>query len=213
MTTPVAKTIAKVPDLEKELENIKTFEILPTKKVMQPNIKKEHRSIVVDWLFELSNEWNLFDDTIHYAVSYMDRYLFEIKERLEKLQLVGATCLWIACKFNEVYPPDVEDFVYMTDDTFTRKDFLKKEADVLSAINFELSKPTTKTFLMHYSNDDINHQVDLSLMVPPECLPSKQAQDILKKRKRFENPSHVNRGIGRKYAKLDAMTKLDAMSL
>lgn len=206
MTTPVAKTISQVPDLEKELENIKTFEILPTKKVKQPNINEEHRSTVVDWLFELSNKWNLFDDTIHYAVSYMDRYLFEIKEELGQLQLVGATCLWIACKFNEVAPPDVEDFVYMTDDTYTRTSFLKKEADVLSAINFELSKPTTKTFLMQYLNDDINQQVDLSLMVPPECLPSKQAQDILKKRKRFENPSHVNRGVVRKYAKLDAVS-------
>jgi hypothetical protein len=196
MMTPVAT-------LKKQLENIKSFEILPIKKHIQSEVNDRQRSIVVDWLFEVSNQWKLFDDTIHYAVSYMDRYLFLKHQKVDTFQLLGATCMWIAAKYNEIYPPELDDFVYIAADTYSKKSFLRMEADVLSVLNFELSKPTTKTFLMHYSNKEINYQVDLSLMSPPDSLPSTQATDILKKRKRFEEPLPEFGGIRWKYRNSD----------
>ena len=38
-----------------------------------------------------------------------------------KLQLVGTACMLIAAKFEEIYPPDISDFVYITDDTYNAK--------------------------------------------------------------------------------------------
>ena len=187
--------------LTKQLENIKSFEILPVKKHIQSDVTDRQRSIVVDWLFEVSNQWKFFDDTIHYAVSYMDRYLFLKHQEVGTFQLLGATCMWIAAKYNEIYPPDLDDFVYVAADTYSKNSFLRMEADVLSVLNFELSKPTTKTFVMHCSSKEINYQVDLSLMSPPESLPSTQAINILKKRKRFEEPLPEFKGIRRKYRK------------
>ena len=123
----------------KQLENIRNFEILPVKKIDQSQITTKQRAILVDWLFELSNEWKFFDDTIHYAVSYMDRYLCLKQEDSGTLQLLGATCMWIAAKYNEIYPPELDEFVYMAADTYSKKSFLRKEADVLTVLNFELS--------------------------------------------------------------------------
>ncbi len=37
-----------------------------------------------------------------------------------KLQLVGASSMFLAAKFEEIYPPEVGDFVYITDDTYTK---------------------------------------------------------------------------------------------
>ena len=37
-----------------------------------------------------------------------------------KLQLVGAASMYLAAKFEEIYPPEVADFVYITDDTYTK---------------------------------------------------------------------------------------------
>ena len=125
--------------LNKQLENIRKLEILPVKKLDQTQITTKHRAILVDWLFELSNEWEFFDDTIHYAVSYMDRYLFSKKEDRGTLQLLGATCMWIAAKYNEIYPPELDYFVYMAAETYSKKSFLRKEADVLTVLNFQLS--------------------------------------------------------------------------
>lgn len=50
-------------------------------------------------------------------------------------------------KYEEISPPKVEDFVYITDNTFTRQDVVSMEADILLALQFELGCPTIKTFL------------------------------------------------------------------
>jgi cyclin A len=38
-----------------------------------------------------------------------------------KLQLVGTACMFIAAKYEEIYPPDVAEFVYITDDTYNKR--------------------------------------------------------------------------------------------
>ena len=38
-----------------------------------------------------------------------------------KLQLVGTACMFIAAKYEEIYPPDVSEFVYITDDTYNKR--------------------------------------------------------------------------------------------
>lgn len=38
-----------------------------------------------------------------------------------KLQLVGAAAMFIASKYEEIYPPDVGEFVYITDDTYNKR--------------------------------------------------------------------------------------------
>ena len=38
-----------------------------------------------------------------------------------KLQLVGVTALMIAAKYEEIYPPTVNDFVYITDNTYNQE--------------------------------------------------------------------------------------------
>ena len=43
-----------------------------------------------------------------------------------KLQLVGAACMFIAAKYEEIYPPDVSEFVYITDDTYTKRQVHKE---------------------------------------------------------------------------------------
>lgn len=53
----------------------------------------------------------------------------------------------ICRKYEEISPPHVEDFCYITDNTYTNKDIVKMEADVLKSLNFEMGNPTAKTFL------------------------------------------------------------------
>lgn len=63
------------------------------------------------------------------------------------MQLVGVTCMLIASKYEEIYAPQVDEFCYITDNTYTRDDVLAMERTVLDALNFELTQPTIKTFL------------------------------------------------------------------
>lgn len=50
------------------------------------------------------------------------------------LQCLGAACLFIASKFEEVSPPAITDFVHMADDAFTRRQLLLMEKKIVSKL-------------------------------------------------------------------------------
>ena len=79
------------------------------------------RAILVDWLIEVADEFQLHPDTLYLAVSYTDRYLSVVSVPRSKLQLVGTTSLYLAAKLEEIHPPDIGEFAYITDDTYTKK--------------------------------------------------------------------------------------------
>lgn len=84
----------------------------------QPDITNGMRSILVDWLVEVSDEFKLEAQTLHLAVTITDRFLSVMSVMRSKLQLVGTASMFIAAKFEEIYPPEIADFVYITDDTY-----------------------------------------------------------------------------------------------
>ena len=47
------------------------------------------------------------------------------------MQLVGVAALLIATKYEEIYPPTVKDFIYLTDNTYTKSQILKMEESIL----------------------------------------------------------------------------------
>ena len=49
-------------------------------------------------------------------------------------------------KYEEIYPPEVGEFVYITDDTYTKKQVLRMEHLVLKVLNFDLAIPSALTF-------------------------------------------------------------------
>ncbi|XP_049888164.1 cyclin-A2-like isoform X2 [Pectinophora gossypiella] len=116
----------------------------------QPDITHVMRSILIDWLVEVCDEYNQQSETLHLAVSYVDRFLSYMSVVRTKLQLVGTAATYIASKYEEVYPPDVAEFVYITDDTYTKREVLRMEHLILKVLSFDLSTPTSLTFLSHY---------------------------------------------------------------
>ena len=53
-------------------------------------------------------------------------------------------------KYEEIYPPDVGEFVYITDDTYTKKQVLRMEHLILKVLNFDVAVPTSVDFLKRY---------------------------------------------------------------
>ncbi|KPJ12528.1 G2/mitotic-specific cyclin-A [Papilio machaon] len=116
----------------------------------QPDITHMMRSILVDWLVEVCDEYGQQSETLHLAVSYVDRFLSYMSVVRTKLQLVGTAATYIAAKYEEVYPPEVSEFVYITDDTYKRRDVLRMEHLILKVLSFDLSAPTSLSFLSLY---------------------------------------------------------------
>ncbi|XP_011351925.1 cyclin-A1 isoform X2 [Ooceraea biroi] len=116
----------------------------------QPDITYSMRSILIDWLVEVVQEYRLHNETLYLAVSYIDRFLSYMSVVRSKLQLVGAAAMFIAAKYEEIYPPDVNEFVYITDDTYTKTQVIRMENLILRVLAFDLTVPTPLTFLMKF---------------------------------------------------------------
>uniref|UniRef100_A0A663F2L3 Cyclin-A2 n=2 Tax=Aquila chrysaetos chrysaetos TaxID=223781 RepID=A0A663F2L3_AQUCH len=116
----------------------------------QPDITNNMRAILVDWLVEVGEEYKLQNETLHLAVNYIDRFLSSMSVLRGKLQLVGTAAMLLASKFEEIYPPEVAEFVYITDDTYTKKQVLRMEHLILKVLSFDLAAPTINQFLTQY---------------------------------------------------------------
>merc|ERR1712025_1195112 len=115
--------------------------------IKQSDISHSMRSILVDWLVEVGEEYKLQTETLYLAVSYIDRFLSYMSVQRAKLQLVGTAAMFIASKYEEIYPPDVGEYVYITDDTYNKRQVLRMEHLVLKVLGFDLSGPTANVFL------------------------------------------------------------------
>lgn len=116
----------------------------------QTDITIGMRSILIDWLVEVAEEYKIHNETLFLAVSFIDRFLSHMSVLRGKLQLVGTAAMFIAAKYEEIYPPEVGEFVYITDDTYTKKQVLRMEHLILKVLAFELAVPTSHYFLQRY---------------------------------------------------------------
>ncbi|XP_012450926.1 cyclin-A2-2 [Gossypium raimondii] len=117
---------------------------------VQRDITPSMRAILIDWLVEVSEEYKLVPDTLYLTVSLIDRFLSHNVIEKQRLQLVGVSCMLIASKYEEICAPRVEEFCFITDNTYTSREVLKMERKILNFLYFQLSVPTTKTFLRRF---------------------------------------------------------------
>lgn len=136
----------------------------------QPDINHSMRTILVDWLVEVAEEYHLQTETLCLAVSYIDRFLSVMSVLRAKLQLVGTAAMFIAAKYEEIYPPEVAEFVYITDHTYTKSQVLRMEQLILRVLSFDLCVPTTSMFLLTYPVvDNLPKEVKFLAQVSDEC--------------------------------------------
>lgn len=69
----------------------------------------------------------------------------------EHLQLVGVTAMWIASKYEEMYAPEVRDFVFITEDTYSCEEIRKMERKMLRVLDYSFGNPLCLHFLRRYS--------------------------------------------------------------
>lgn len=91
------------------------------------------RAILLDWIMEVCEVYRLRRVTYYLAVDYIDRYL-RIRPDVPKtqLQLVGVSCLFMAAKLEEVYPPKISEFSYVCDGACTNSEILACELLILN---------------------------------------------------------------------------------
>ncbi|CAM9234320.1 unnamed protein product [Ectocarpus sp. 12 AP-2014] len=116
----------------------------------QVDINCKMRAILIDWIVEVHLKFKLADPTLYLTCHIIDRFCMQENVHRSKLQLVGVTALLIACKYEEIFPTEVRDCVYITDHAYTREEVLEMEQTILRRLKFELTVPTQWTFLVRF---------------------------------------------------------------
>lgn len=115
---------------------------------------RQNRDILVNWMVKIHNKFGLLPETLYLSLNIMDRFLCRELVQLEKLQLVGTACLFIASKYEEVYSPSVKHFAYETDGACDEDEIREGEKFILKTLEFNLNYPNPMNFLRRISKAD-----------------------------------------------------------
>lgn len=119
-----------------------------------PGLQARMRAILLDWLIEVCDVYKLHRETYYLAVDYLDRYLSAKNESSKtpktRLQLIGITCLFVAAKVEEIYPPKIGEFAYVTDGACEEEDIIHQEQILLSTLGWKTSTVTVIGWLSVY---------------------------------------------------------------
>lgn len=124
--------------------------------LLQSEINHTSRAFLLDWLVTVHSKFRLLQETLYITVNLIDRYLSKRMVTKKQLQLVGVTALFIAAKYEEIYPPNAKDFLTTTEGVYTKMHLVKMEVDMLKVMNFQITFPTPWRFLEKYPELHVN---------------------------------------------------------
>ena len=116
----------------------------------QTQLTPRMRSRLVDWIIAVHHQFKLLPETLYLTIALMDRFFEKEIVSKDKIQLCGVTAFFIASKYEEIYPPELRDFLLICD-SCTKGDLIKMEMSFLRVLKFDLSNPLPLHFLRRFS--------------------------------------------------------------
>ncbi|KAL8162975.1 hypothetical protein V2J09_014464 [Rumex salicifolius] len=116
----------------------------------QPEINEKMRAILIDWLIEVHNKFELMPETLYLTINLIDRFLSLKTVPRRELQLVGIGAMLIACKYEEIWAPEVNDFVSISDRVYCNEQILRMEKAILGKLEWNITVPTPYLFLARF---------------------------------------------------------------
>ncbi|KAG2303406.1 hypothetical protein Bca4012_062169 [Brassica carinata] len=147
-TLAVVEYIDDIYDFHKISEELSC--VPPNYMDNQQDLNERMRGILIDWLMEVHYKFELMEETLYLTVNIIDRFLAVHQIMREKLQLVGLTALFLACKYEEVSVPLVDDLILISDNAYTRREVLDMEKLIANTLQFNFSLPTPYVFMRRF---------------------------------------------------------------
>uniref|UniRef100_A0A1J3CQT7 Cyclin-B2-3 n=1 Tax=Noccaea caerulescens TaxID=107243 RepID=A0A1J3CQT7_NOCCA len=166
----VVEYIEDIYDFYKKIEEHSC--VAPNYMDNQKDLNERMRGILIDWLIEVHYKFELMEETLYLTISVIDRFLAVHQIVRKKLQLVGVTALLLACKYEEVSVPVVDDLILISDKAYTRREVLDMEKLMANTLQFNFSLPTPYVFMKRFlkaAQSDKKLEV-LSFLIIDLCL-------------------------------------------
>lgn len=132
-----------------------------TKVQLPTEVKDTSRAFLVEWIIDVHRKFRLLPETLYVTVFLIDRYLSTKQIKKSQLHILGVTSLLISTKYEEIYPPNLDDLLGVSENKFTREEVLKMEMDMLVTLQFDITVPSAYRFLERFrklssvvANDD-----------------------------------------------------------
>lgn len=112
----------------------------------QVHINASMRTILVAWMWEVCKAFKLNAETFFKAAALLDRFLLQAPDSVlrPKFQLVGMISILVASKMEEIFSPELKDFVYICDKAYTSEEIAAFEIIFVQTIDWRLKTPCIK---------------------------------------------------------------------
>ncbi|KAM5172683.1 G2/mitotic-specific cyclin-B2 [Mantella aurantiaca] len=140
-----------VMDIYNYLRELENKQSIKQRYLEGMEVNERMRAILVDWLVQVNSRFQMLQETLYMGIAIMDRFLQVHPVSRDKLQLVGVASLFVASKYEEMYSPEVADFVYITDNAYTASQIREMEVFILRELGFDLGRPLPLHFLRRAS--------------------------------------------------------------
>ncbi|XP_063802109.1 G1/S-specific cyclin-E1 isoform X2 [Pseudophryne corroboree] len=116
-----------------------------------PELQQNMRGVLLDWLMEVCEVYKLHRETFYLAQDLFDRFMATQENVMKsRLQLIGIASLFIAAKLEEIYPPKLHQFAYITDGACTEEEIISMELIIVKALKWCLTPMTVVAWLNVY---------------------------------------------------------------
>ncbi|KAJ0041916.1 hypothetical protein Pint_18491 [Pistacia integerrima] len=124
----------------------------------QTEINEKMRAILVDWLIDVHQKFELSPETLYLTINIIDRFLAVKNVPRRELQLLGMGAMLIASKYEEIWAPEVNDLVCISDRAYSHQQILVMEKAILGKLEWTLTVPTHFVFLARFIKASIPDQ-------------------------------------------------------
>lgn len=132
---------------KQELENMVNPDYLQK---VQTDIKDTSRAFLIEWIIDVHRKFRLVPEALYVTQFIIDQYMSRKKIEKSQLHLLGVSTLLIATKYEEIYPPDLTDFLQVSENKFSKDTVLNMEKDILMTLNFKITSPSPYRFLQRF---------------------------------------------------------------
>ena len=113
---------------------------------IQTDINSKMRSILINWLISSQNLFYKKKSTLFLTINIIDRYISNKKILRNQFQLLGIASLFISFKCEELLFRNINEFLTLTNNAFSKKELLKMENEILNILKFEIALPLSYDF-------------------------------------------------------------------
>ena len=102
---------------------------------------------MIEWIIDVHRKFRLTPEALYVTVHIIDQFMSKKKIQKSQLHLLGVSTLLIAAKYEEIYPPELRDFLVVSENKFTKEMVLQMEKDILQELQFRITAPSGYRFM------------------------------------------------------------------